>query len=83
MSADTRRIIVVDDEEDLREPVVEYLCAEGLAAEGAGSGAELDALMAAGGRVCAVVLDVNMPGENGFSIARRLRPRIPCSASSC
>lgn len=67
-----RRVVLVDDEEDLREPVVEYLVAEGLDAVGADGGAALDRLMSEGS-VAAVVLDVNMPGENGFSIARRLR----------
>lgn len=69
-------VIVVDDEVDLRDAVVEYLTREGLHAIGAGSGAELDARMA---EVPAklVVLDINMPGEDGFSIARRLRAASP------
>lgn len=69
-------VIVVDDEVDLRDAVVEYLTREGLHAIGAGSGAELDAQMA---EVSAklVVLDINMPGEDGFSIARRLRAASP------
>jgi len=65
-------VVVVDDEEDLRDPVVEYLCAEGLDALGAANGAELDAIMA-DRRPALIVLDINMPGEDGFSIARRLR----------
>lgn len=65
-------IVVVDDESDLREPVVDYLRAEGLQAEGAAGGAELDALMAAR-QVDLVVLDINMPQEDGLSIGRRLR----------
>jgi DNA-binding response OmpR family regulator len=68
----TARIIVVDDEADLREAVVEYLRGEGFDASGADSGVALDARLAE--RPAAlVVLDVNMPGEDGFSIARRLR----------
>ena len=65
-------VAVVDDEDDLREPVVDYLCAEGVPAVGAANAKELDALMAKR-PVSLVVLDVNMPGEDGFSIARRLR----------
>lgn len=65
-------IIAVDDEEDLREPTVAYLREQGLEVDEAGSGAELDQLLAQ--RVPAlVILDVTMPGEDGFSIARRLR----------
>lgn len=65
-------VVVVDDEADLREPVVDYLNAEGLSCLGAASGAELDALMAER-RVSLVVLDINMPQEDGLSIGRRLR----------
>lgn len=65
-------IAVVDDEEDLREPVAAYLREQGLEVDEAGGAAELDAILAR--RVPSlVVLDVNMPAEDGFSIARRLR----------
>lgn len=67
------RVIVVDDEADLREPVAAYLREEGgLHVEEASGGAELDRLLASA-PADVVVLDVNMPGEDGFSIARRLR----------
>lgn len=65
-------VIVVDDEEDLREPVAAYLREQGLDVDEAGGGAALDRLIAR--RMPAlVVLDVTMPEEDGFSIARRLR----------
>jgi two-component system, LytTR family, response regulator len=72
-------IVMVDDEEDLREPVAAYLRDQGIEVEEADGGAALDALLAE--RVPQLaVLDVTMPGEDGFSIARRLRaaygPRI-------
>ncbi len=67
-------IAVVDDEPDLREGVAAYLRRNGFAVSEAESGAALDALMAERA-VDAVVLDVNMPGEDGFSIARRLRAK--------
>lgn len=69
-------VVVVDDEVDLRDAVVEYLTREGLRATGAGSGSELDAQMAKEAATL-VVLDINMPGEDGFSIARRLRAASP------
>jgi two-component system, LytTR family, response regulator len=71
-----RGIIVVDDELDLREAVVEYLLGEGFEARGAASGVELDALLGKA-PAAVVILDVNMPGEDGFSIARRLRASGP------
>ncbi|WP_176473140.1 response regulator [Sphingomonas lenta] len=72
-------IVMVDDEEDLREPVAAYLRDQGVEVEEADGGPALDRLLSA--RVPQVaVLDVTMPGEDGFSIARRLRasygPRI-------
>jgi two-component system LytT family response regulator len=69
-------IITVDDEEDLREPVAAYLREQGLEVDEAGGGAELDQILAQ--RIPAlVVLDVTMPIEDGFSIARRLRASHP------
>ncbi len=69
-------IAVVDDEEALRSAVVDYLRMEGLEAVGADGGAALDAILAER-PVDLVILDVNMPGEDGFSIARRLRAAGP------
>ena len=65
-------VVIVDDEEDLREPVAAYLADNGIDVSEAGGGAALDAIMAAR-PVRLVVLDVSMPIEDGFSIARRLR----------
>ena len=65
-------IVMVDDEEDLREPVAEYLREQGLEVDEAGGGAELDTLLAKRPPAL-IVLDVTMPIEDGFSIARRLR----------
>lgn len=68
----TPHIVMVDDEEDLREPVAAYLRDQGLDVREADGGRALDALVAE--RVPQVaVLDVTMPGEDGFSVARRLR----------
>jgi two-component system phosphate regulon response regulator OmpR len=65
-------IVVVDDEADVRDTVREYLARQGYLVSEADSGSALDALMAERA-VDLVVLDVNMPGEDGISIARRLR----------
>ena len=66
------RVIVVDDEPDLRALLEDYLGAHGLAVRTAGSGQELDGLL---DREPAevLILDVNMPGEDGFAIVERLR----------
>lgn len=65
-------IIVVDDEPDLRAMVGEYLEEQGFDVSTAKDGAELRVLLKK--RLAdLVVLDVNMPGEDGLSIARYLR----------
>ncbi|MGK6325334.1 response regulator [Sphingomonas sp. DT-51] len=65
-------IIVVDDEPDLRDSIAAYFRLQGFDVSEAADGPSLDRLLA-WGRADAILLDVNMPGEDGFSIARRLR----------
>jgi two-component system phosphate regulon response regulator OmpR len=67
-----RRIVVVDDDDGVREMVAEYLGRHGYKVRAASGGSELDQLLAEDGADL-VLLDVNMPGEDGLSIARRLR----------
>jgi two-component system phosphate regulon response regulator OmpR len=71
---DAARVIVVDDEPDLRSMIAEYLGKQGFAVRGAGGGRELDDHLAADFPDL-LILDVNMPGEDGFAIARRMRAR--------
>lgn len=66
------RIIVVEDEADLRDDLVEYLDRCGFEVLGASRGAELDRLLEAG-PADVIVLDINLPDEDGFSVARRVR----------
>jgi two-component system, OmpR family, response regulator len=70
------RVIVVDDEPDLCKMVAEYLGKHSFIVRIANNGRELDAHLA-----CELpdllILDVNMPGEDGFAIARRVRARGP------
>lgn len=72
--ADAARIVVVEDETALREDLVEYLRHCGHFAVGAPSGAVLDELLGRSAFDLAI-LDVGLPGEDGFAIARRLRDR--------
>lgn len=67
-------IAVVDDEAQIREAVGEYLELHGFRVSLADGGAELRALLAEDDQpVDLVILDLNMPGEDGLSIARYLR----------
>ena len=65
-------IYVTDDDPGIRELVAEYLVGQGYAVETAEDAASLDRLLAA--RLPdLLVLDWMMPGEDGLSVARRLR----------
>jgi two-component system phosphate regulon response regulator OmpR len=69
-----QRLVIVDDEPEFRATVAEYLARHGFDVAAAAGGTELDAIIAQG-MPDLVILDVNMPGENGFAIARRLRAK--------
>ncbi len=69
-------IVVVEDHQDLRELFVEHLLGDGFNVVGAGCAEELDDHMA-GNSVDLLILDLNLPGENGLEIARRVRPVHP------
>lgn len=65
-------IAVVEDEAPLRGDLVEYLGACGHRVVGCEDARALDRALAAG-PVDLIILDVNLPDEDGFSIAARLR----------
>ena len=69
-------VMVVDDEPELRGLLTEYFGRNGCAVRPAADAAEARALVAAG-RPDIAILDVNMPGENGLSLARWLREAHP------
>ena len=69
-----KRIIVVDDDEMLRQLVCDYLTANGYSVRAAGDGAAFRALMTEG-QVDLVVLDLMLPGEDGLSLLRWMRGR--------
>jgi two-component system OmpR family response regulator len=66
------RILVVDDDADLRGLIADFLRANGLDVDSASGGAEMDAKLAEA-PADLVILDLMMPGEDGLSILRRLR----------
>jgi CheY-like chemotaxis protein len=72
------RVLVVEDNDDLRELTCEMIAALGWQATGAGSAeAALEALAAGG--IGAVFTDVQLPGMSGLELARRLadNPELP------
>lgn len=69
-------IAVVDDEPDVREMLVDYLGSVGHEVIAAGDATSLEALLEAGHRPVLFVLDVGLPGRDGFELARTLRSRL-------
>jgi two-component system phosphate regulon response regulator OmpR len=65
-------VVVVDDDEDVRTTVAEYLRRNGLSVSEADGGAALRAIMAQR-PIDLAVLDINMPGDDGLTLAREIR----------
>lgn len=69
-------ILVVEDHDDLREVIVQAMAAHGHNVQGIDCAEDIDATM---GRFSTdiLLLDLNLPGEDGLSVARRLRSAQP------
>jgi len=74
----TEQLLVIDDDVELCKLVTRYLAQEGFQIESVNGGAS-GAERALSGNYALVVLDVMMPGVNGFDVLRRIRAesRIP------
>jgi PleD family two-component response regulator len=67
-------ILVVDDDQDLRELLLEYLGKNDLRATTVASGRDMIAMFDREA-IDLVVLDLRLPGEDGMQLARQLRER--------
>src|SRR5690606_28982394 len=71
---DTARVLVVDDDPTIREMLTEYLASHGyevsVSQDGASMRAEIERALPD-----VILLDVQMPGEDGLTLARYLRER--------
>lgn len=70
------KIAIVEDHDGLRESFVEHLQNEGFNATGFCCGEDLDEYLTHH-QPAILILDVGLPGENGFDIAKRLRRPHP------
>ncbi|MFC0218044.1 response regulator [Pseudochelatococcus lubricantis] len=68
----TAHILVIEDDGDIANMLVELITEGGFQATAVKSGTEMDRFMRRHG-VDLIVLDAMLPGEDGFSICRRLR----------
>jgi len=75
MSREEKTVLVVDDEEALRDLTARLIAKRGYQILTAGDGAEALALLAGGARVDLVVLDVMMPGVDGLQTLEQIRAR--------
>jgi two-component system OmpR family response regulator len=66
------RVVVVDDDPELRALIAAFLAEQGLQVQTAGDALALGEVLAAG-PVDLIILDVMMPGEDGLSVVRRLQ----------
>ncbi len=71
-------ILIIDDDMDLCDLLKDYLTPEGFVVEALHNGVE-GAERAVAGQYALIVLDVMLPGINGFEVLRRIRAvsRIP------
>ena len=81
MTAPLPHVVVVDDEREAREMVGDYLKMHGFDVELCEGGASLRAHLTSR-TPDLIVLDLNMPEEDGLSIVRRLNPVNRRAASS-
>ena len=75
------RVLVVDDDQRLRELVVRYLTEQGFEVRAVADAAGMDKQLARE-RYDLVVLDLMLPGEDGLAICRRLRGEKGAHASA-
>jgi putative nucleotidyltransferase with HDIG domain len=71
------RVLVVDDDEDVREVLRQEFERRGIAAEGAASAGEARGLFGTGGRFHLVLCDIDMPGERGTELLAWLKATDP------
>jgi two-component system OmpR family response regulator len=65
-------ILFVEDDEDIRTMVAEFLGSSGFRVSVARDGREMDRVLAVS-RIDLLILDIMLPGEDGLSLCRRVR----------
>lgn len=70
-------VLVVDDHDEVRVAIVTMLTADGFRVVGQASNAEEALVAARRTRPDIVLLDIRLPGPDGFAVARELRRLTP------
>ena len=78
VSPNSSNVLLVDDDQRIRDMLGQFLAERGLTVYEAPDGKRMFALLKTQ-RIDVIVLDVMLPGEDGFSLCRRLRldSRVP------
>lgn len=71
------RVLIVDDEEMIRENLMAYLEDEGIPVTAVASGEEALRCIAEGGRFAVCIMDMRLPGMDGNASIRQLHARCP------
>ena len=71
-----KKILIIDDEQDITEMLSSFFQSRGYEAISAGSASQ--ALRQVETRPDLILLDINMPGEDGFSLCGKIRDFINC-----
>jgi two-component system, OmpR family, response regulator len=73
------RILIIEDDAEIRSLVADYLRKNDFRVETGDGGVALDRFITTYGDPDLIILDINLPGEDGLSICRRLRAnsRVP------
>jgi two-component system phosphate regulon response regulator OmpR len=72
VDAESAKLLVVDDDPEIRELIQAYLSQQGFEVGCADSGESMDVYLESNS-VDLIILDLMLPGEHGLSIARRLK----------
>ena len=75
MDQETARILVVDDDSELRHLIKEYLEKNGFTVDTVESGETMDGYLD-NSKADLIILDLMLPGEHGLSIAQRLKKQM-------
>ncbi len=70
------RVLIADDEKNIRDSIAAYLASEGLEAQTASDGAEARALLEAEAFDC-IILDLRMPKMDGLAVLKWLQQEGP------
>jgi CheY-like chemotaxis protein len=77
----THTLLIVEDEADLREMLRDYLELHGFQVMAAGDGGEALSLISSVEHLCLVILDLIMPGMNGWDFFSQLKSSPALSAT--